>query len=129
MAKSSKKTASMPSPPANYTVNIKLTDNTDPNGPNNFNYAPGLLNVHRGETVSFTCNRPFTVAFVYGSPFVTAGNNPVPMSTFAKDAAATTDPATVAPDADFQPYHYVVTATDAGGKIHIDAGCPTIVVG
>ena len=107
---------------ANYTVTITLTDNADPNGPNNFNYAPGLLNVHRGDNVRFTCNQAFTIKFLHGTPFAA-------VSGFSKEVASTTAYETIDTEAPLQAYHYVVTATDADGIIHVDGGCPTIVVG
>ena len=111
---------------ADYQVTIHLTDNTDPNGPGNFNYAPGYLQVHQGDRVRFKCNRPFTVKFLYGSPFVTTGNNPVPVSGFFKNVASTTDYMVIDPNVELQPYHYIVSATDADGKITVDGGCPSI---
>jgi len=121
MAKSSKRTTLMA--PTSYTVAITLTDQTDPNGPNNFNYAPGFLQVHRGDNVKFKCNRPFTVTFLYGTPF---GNVSEFFSTIMDRAS---DVGTIDPNAAFQAYHYTVSATDPDGKIHVDGSCPTLVVG
>jgi hypothetical protein len=106
---------------ANYTISITLTDNADPNGPNNFNYAPGFLNVHRGDKVKFTCNQAFTIRFPHGTPFSST-------SGFAMDSASTTSYATIDSAAALQSYHYTVSATDADGIIHVDGGCPTIEV-
>ena len=107
---------------ASYTVTITLTDNSDPNGPNNFNYSPGLLNVHRGDNVRFKCNQAFTIKFLHGSPFaITSG--------FSREIGSTTGYTTIDMAAALQSYHYVVTATDGDGIIHMDCGCPTLVVG
>jgi hypothetical protein len=104
---------------ADYTVTITLTDNSDPNGPDNFNYAPGYLQVHPEDRVRFTCNRPFTVKFLYGSPFAVGGG-------FSQDAASTTPYGTIDKNAAIQPYHYTVSAANASSKIIVDGGCPTI---
>ena len=110
-------------PPASYTVSITLTDTTDPNGPNNFNYAPGFLQVHRGDNVKFKCNRPFTVKFLYGTPFGS-------VSVFYSHLTpASSSSGTIDANAALQVYHYTVSATDAVGVIHVDGGCPTLEVG
>jgi hypothetical protein len=101
-------------PQPTYTlVEITLTGN-------NFNYAPGYLQVHRGDTVAFKCNRAFTVKFLYGTPFGT-------VTTFYSSVIdGTSDTGTVAATTALQVYHYTVTATDDTGVIHLDGGCPTI---
>jgi hypothetical protein len=122
MARKPKQIILKPQPhmPKEYNVSIHLTDNEDPNGPNNFNYAPGFLQVHHGDKVTFKCNRPFTVKFVYGTPF---GD----VSVFSKGIlASTADNGTIDPGADLQVYHYTVSATDANGIIHMDGGCPSL---
>jgi len=104
---------------ANYNVTITLTDNSDPNGPNHFNYAPGYLQVHVGDTVKFTCNRAFKVKFPYESPF---GG----ITEFSKDGPGTTTPATIAVATVHQLYHYVVTAVGPNAIPYVDAACPTL---
>ena len=99
---------------ASYTVEITQTGN-------NFNFDPGYLQVQHGDKVRFTCNQPFTVKFLDGTPFAKA-------SQFAKNAPATTAYSTIDAAAALRPYHYAVSATDADGFIHMDAGCPTIEV-
>jgi hypothetical protein len=107
----------------NYTITITLTDNSDPNGPNNFNYAPGFLQVHRGDNVRFVCNRPFSIKFLYGTPFAsTSGSS-------SNSPSTPTAYSTIDSKAALQAYHYTVSATDSDGIIHMDGGCPTIEVG
>ena len=106
----------------NHTVTITLTDNSDPNGPNHFNYAPGYLRVHVGDTVRFSCNRAFKVKFPYESPF---GDT----TEFSKNRAGTTDYATVATGTVHQLYHYNVAAIGPDGLPYMDVACPTVEVG
>ena len=96
-----------------YLVQITLTGN-------NFNYAPGYLQVHRGDTVAFTCNRPFTVKFLHGTPFGTV------TTFFSNVANGTSATGTIATATASQVYHYIVSATDETNVVHLDGGCPTI---
>ena len=109
-------------PSTNYTVTIRLTENSDENGPNHFNYAPGYLRVHVGDTVRFSCNRAFKVKFPYESPF---GD----ITEFSKNSAGTTDYATVATGTVNQLYHYTVAAIGSDGLPYMDVACPTVDVG
>ena len=103
----------------NYTVTITLTDNSDPNGANHFNYAPGYLQVHVGDTVRFSCNRAFKVKFPYESPFGAT-------TEFSKDGPGTTGYAPVPTGTVHQLYHYVVTAVGPNNIPFVDAACPTV---
>ena len=105
----------------NYTVTITLTDSTDPNGPNHFNYAPGYLRVHHEDHVRFSCNRPFLIKFLHGSPFGS-------ITEFSNDSAVNTASAEVK-DVSRQAYHYLVAAIGSDGVPHVDGGCPTLDVG
>ncbi len=107
---------------ASYTVNITLTDNSDPNGPNHFNYAPAYLVVHVGDQVRFNCNRAFKVKFPYESPFGAT-------TEFSKDGPGTTGYAPVPTGTVHQLYHYVVTAVGPNNIPYVDAACPTVEVG
>ena len=106
---------------ADKTVTITLTGSDDPNGPNNFNYAPGYLQVHGGDRVRFTCNRAFTIKFLDGSPFESA-------SSISNDSASTSEYSTISTNAKRKAYHYAVTAINADGLIQVDSGCPTLEV-
>ena len=103
----------------NHTVTITLTDNSDPNGPNHFNYAPGYLRVHVGDSVRFSCNRAFKVKFLYGSPF---GGT----TEFFNDRPGYSAVGTVAAGTVPQLYHYTVTAIGPDGLPYVDASCPTL---
>jgi len=106
---------------ADKTVTITLTDNSDPNGANNFNYAPGYLQVHRGDRVRFTCNQAFTINFVNGSPFEDT-------SAVSQDSASTSEYSTISSGAKRKSYHYTVSAINSDGIIQVDGTCPTLVV-
>ena len=100
----------------NHTVTITLTDNSDPNGPNHFNYAPGYLRVHVGDTVRFSCNRAFKVKFPYESPFDGT-------TEFSKDSAGNTSYATVATGTGLTAMVVGLEFTDS--LVAVIVACPT----
>src|SRR5438445_5033951 len=104
----------------NHTVTITLTDNSDPNGPNHLNYAPGYLRVHVGDSVRFKCNRVFKVKFPYESPF----GDTTEFS--SKDINVPTAYAIVATGTVRQLYHYTVAAIGSDDLPYMDVACPTI---
>src|SRR5438270_2699773 len=102
---------------SSYTVTITLTDNSDPNGANQFNYAPGYLVTHPGDSVKFHCNRAFKVKFLHGSPFGA-------ITELSRSTPGDVGPATVA-SVSHQVYHYMVTAIGPDGIPYSDGNCPT----
>jgi len=103
---------------ADKTVTITLTGNTDPNGPDNFIYNPGYLQVHPEDRVSFTCNHAFAVKFLNSSPF--------DVSEISSRSASTSEYFTIRSNAKKKSYHYAVMAINSDGLIQMDAGCPTL---
>ena len=104
---------------ADKKVTITVTDKNDPNGPDNFNCAPGYLQVHGGDRVRFKCNQAFTIKFLDSSPFES-------VSTISKKSASTSKFSTISAKAKQQSYHYIVSATNAAGLILVEGGCPTL---
>jgi plastocyanin len=109
-----------------YTVRIEVDPphifESQPGEPStgNFVYSPALLRVQAGDSITWTCEKPFSLAFKEGTPIEQ-------MEIFGTHSGGnfTAGPYTVLPARG--QFHYVV-AVWSGSQIFVDAACPRISV-